>query len=319
MKVSVLVPIYKPNASYLREALDRLLAQTEQDFEVIICEEPTDVDSTQVLKPYLEDERFSHYVNEKCLGIGGNWNRCYSKATAPVIACLFQDDMWYEDYLETALKIFEENPRVGFISMNHKYTVEGELWTADGYRMLDEIKEQVLREGVWSGEEFLTMWLERGMHPNLIGEPPFVVLRKEVMDEVGPFHEQMPQFLDVEYWLRCLLVTDWYYEKEIHGEFRVHGAAASFQNNESGHGLYDRLTCYEMLIAKLNGDLKKLAIKSRKKAVESMAAKFLMRVKKGKGVSSKGGGQVVNFVLRHPFMVGVAVLKVVWKRVFGKN
>lgn len=313
-KVSVLVPLYKPNLAYLSEGLERLQNQTEQDFEVIICEEPTDTDIFEVLKPYLEDPRFTHARNEKCLGIGGNWNRCYSKATTPVIAYLFQDDLWETDYLETALKIFAAHPNVGFISMNHEYKHEQELWTKVGYDNLDKIKEEVLRDGVWTGQEFLKLWLNRGMHPNLIGEPPFVVLKKEVMEEVGPFNETMPQFLDVEYWLRCLLVTDWYYEQKIHGQFRVHGEAASFVNNEKGQGLYDRLTCYQMLIDQLHGDMKKLAIKSRKQAVEDMAKKFFMRVKRKQGVSKQGSSQVFGFVLRHPLMVSIAVVKVLLRK-----
>ena len=315
-KVSVLVPLYKPNSEYLTEALDRLIHQSEQDFEVIICEEPTDTDISEVLKPYLADKRFTHYLNEKCLGIGGNWNRCFSYANTPVIAYLFQDDLWSTDYLQTALNIFAKNSQVGFISMNHEYKHEGELWTKVGYDNLDIIKEEVLHNGVWTGQEFLTMWLNRGMHPNLIGEPPFVVLKKEVMEEVGPFTETMPQFLDVEYWLRCLLVTNWYYEQRMHGQFRVHGEAASFVNNEKGQGLYDRLTCYQMLIDQLSGDMKKLALRSRKQSVEDMAYKFLYRVEKRKGVSTQGSNQVLKFALRHPLIVCLGGMKALWRRLF---
>lgn len=317
-KVSVLVPTYKPNSQHLSESLESLRAQTETDWECIICDEPTDTDTHSILMDYLVDERFQFHQNEKCLGIGGNWNRCFSKASGNIIAYLFQDDLWERDYLETALNIFSTHHNVGFISMNHNYQMDEDLWTADGYEILQDIKKNVLHAGVWSGEEFLTMWLKRNMHPNLIGEPPFVVLRKEVMEEVGPFHEHMPQFLDVEYWLRCLQVTDWYYEEKMHGSFRVHGEAASFRNNESGQGLYDRLTCYDNLIRSLRGNMRKLAIQSRNKSVEDMAYKFLYRVKKGKSISTKGGNQVVGFALRHPFVIFFGVLGALKKRL-GKG
>ncbi len=315
-KASVLIPLYKPNPTHLTETLDSLMAQTEQDFECIMCEEPTDIrhSTFAVLRPYLGDSRFKHFINETCLGIGGNWNRCFSYAKSPIIAYLFQDDLWNQEYLATALRIFEENIHVGFISMNHRYRYDDDLPTIMGYEALQKVKTDVLREGMWSGMEFLKMWLKREMHPNLIGEPPFVVMKREVMEEVGPFHEGMPQFLDVEYWLRCLLVTDWYYEKNIHGAFRVHGDAASCRNNTSGEGLYDRLECFEMLIRNLDGEMKKLAIKSRTAAVETMAKKFFMRVKRGQTVATKSGGRVVVFVLRHPFLVIKAMVKVVWRR-----
>ncbi len=313
-KVSVLIPLYKPNTEHLKETLDSLMAQTEQDFEVIICEEPTEVDATPMLSEVLKDQRFQHHKNENCLGIGGNWNQCFSYSKAPVIACLFQDDLWSPDYLETALRLFEGYYTVGFISMNHDYQYDDDLWTKEGYEKLKQIKEEVLSEGMWGGRDFLERWLKREMHPNLIGEPPFVVIKREVMEEVGPFNEEMPQFLDVEYWLRCLLVTDWCYEEKKHGAFRVHGDAASFRNNESGQGLYDRLKCYEMLISRVSGNLKRVAKESRKRAVQSMAEKFLNRVENKKGISSQGSGQVFNFALRHPLMVGTAGVKVLSKR-----
>ena len=312
-RISVLVPTYKPRVAHLREALDRLLVQTETDWECIICDEPTDTDTALILEPYLQDPRFRYERNQKCLGIGGNWNHALSLATAPVIAYLFQDDLWEPDYLATALKIFAENPSVGFISLQHEYRYDDDLWTRDGYELVQEVKKQIA-PGRHAGRAFLRWWLERNMHPNVIGEPPFVVMRREVTEEVGPFNEHMPQFLDVEYWLRCLLVTDWYFESASHGAFRVHADAASALNNASGTGLYDRLTVFAMLIRGLDGDLRKVAVASRNRSVEDMVGKFFNRVRKGKGVSRTGSGKVVNFALMHPFIMGKAVARAIFKR-----
>ena len=312
-KISVLVPTYKPNPQHLSETIESLHAQSETDWECIICDEPTEVDTHSMVMEYLVDERFRFQRNKKCLGIGGNWNACFAKSSTDVIAYLFQDDLWEPDYLETALKILSEHQNVGMISMNHKYQYDEDLWTVEGYEILQKIKKEILHPGVWNGEEFLRMWLERNMHPNLIGEPPFVVMRKELMEEVGPFNEHMNQFLDVEYWLRCLQKTDWYFEEPQHGAFRIHGQAASAKNNESGEGLYDRLTVFEQLIKSLHGPLKKVAIKSRNRSIQDMIRKFIVRTKRGKGTKVKGSGQVVHFVIRHPIVVFFATIKALKK------
>ncbi len=309
MKVSVLLPTYKPNAQHLTETLESLCAQTETDWECIICDEPTDVDTHSMVKKYLADARFQFFRNEKCLGIGANWNRCFGKATGNVIAYLFQDDLWDRDYLATALQIFNKHQNVGFISLNHRYQYDENLWTVEGYEILQKIKADVA-PGVHNGNDFLLWWLKRNMHPNIIGEPSFVTLRREVMEEVGPFHERMPQFLDVEYWVRCLPKTDWYNEVANHGAFRVHGQAASFQNNDSGTGLYDRLEVFESLIRLLRGPLRRAAIESRNRSVQDMVKKFLIRVKNKKKVATKGSGQAFTFALRHPFVVGMGIVRV---------
>jgi glycosyltransferase involved in cell wall biosynthesis len=312
-KVSVLVPTYKPNPQHLSETLESLRSQSETDWECIICDEPTEVDTHEMVMDYLVDERFHFSKNETCLGIGGNWNECYRKASGNIVTYLFQDDLWEPDYLETALKIFAEHQDVGLISMHHKYQYDEDLWTIDGYEMVKEVQKELL-PGAQSGSEILEWWLKRNMHPNIIGEPPFVVLRKELMEKVGPFNEKMPQFLDVEYWLRCLQHTNWYYEKVNHGAFRVHGEAASAKNNESGTGLYDRLTVFEELIKSLSGPLKNTAIQSRNRSIQDMIEKFFNRVSHGKGTSKKGSGQVFRFVLMHPFLVASAALKVMKNR-----
>jgi hypothetical protein len=201
--------------------------------------------------------------------------------------------------------------------MNHRYQYDEDLWTKDGYELVQSVKKD-LTDGKHEGKEILEWWLKKNMHPNIIGEPPFVVLRRELMEKVGPFNEKMPQFLDVEYWLRCLVNTDWYFETKSHGAFRVHGEAASAKNNESGTGLYDRLTCFEQLISNLKGDLRRTAIKSRNRSVQDMIEKFFNRVKHGKSTTSKGGGQVIKFVVRHPILVGISTLKA-WKNGLNKR
>lgn len=315
MKVSVLIPTYKPQRTHLTESLESLRAQTETNWECIICNEPADGDIRDIVMDYLVDERFQLYQNEKPLGIGGNWNHCFSKASGNIIAYLFQDDLWEPDYLEKALTIFAKHHDVGIISMFHKYQYDEDLWTIDGYEHVKKVLKDI-NPGHHEGKEILQWWLKRNMHPNIIGEPPFVVLRKELMEKVGPFNEHMPQFLDVEYWLRCLQKSNWYFAADKHyGAFRVHGDAASAKNNESGKGLYDRLTVFEQLIKSLKGDGKKIAIQSRNRSVQDMIEKFLNRMKHNKGVSSEGGGQVIKFVLRHPLVVGAGLVRAVWKRI----
>ena len=45
--------------------------------------------------------------------------------------------------------------------------------------------------------------------------------------------------LDVEFWVRLLLFTDWYYLPRELGMFRVHRKGTTFQNYESGVSMQD--------------------------------------------------------------------------------
>jgi len=318
--VNVLMPTYEPNPQYLVEALDSLLAQTEERWTLFMHDDASKVDVRSMIETYLQDPRITFERSEKNLGIGGNWNACRSGISAPYIQYLFQDDMWHPEHLEKAIKVLGENPSVGFVSMDHKYQYEGDV-PVDRYQALKTFKEKEVDGGLHHGEEFLVWWVRRELHPNVIGEPPFVLFRRSLLESVGPFCEDMPQFLDVEYWIRCLRKSDWYYLKEDIGTFRVHPEAASARNTESGAGLYDRLRCIEQLIHSLpKGELKTEAVAARNRALTGMVQKYFGRMKGGKSVSTggKGGSFLRKFCLRHPLLMAYAFIRALTHKLKAK-
>ena len=315
-KISVLTPTYNPDPNHLKEAIDRLLAQTEQDWTLFIHDDASKVDVSGMVKPYLTDPLITYPRSETNLGIGGNWNACVQKGvTADTVACLFQDDLWEPQYLERALNILKENPTVGFVSMDHDYMYEGEVPTVDAYKELTDFKRAELTEGVHIGKELLAWWIDHELHPNVIGEPPFVVFRRSLLEAVGPFTEDMPQNLDIEYWVRCLLQTDWYYSKDISGQFRVHPMGASAQNDAAGRGKTDRLRCFERLIKWLPaGKLKRATIRARNSAFTGMVKKYWERRRSNLPAMDGSGSnkQILKaFALRHPILVGTSLVKAV--------
>ena len=309
--VSILMPTFEPNPQHLAEALESLLAQTESRWTLFIHDDASQSDVRGMIENYLEDPRITFARSEKNLGIGGNWNACITKTSAPYAQFLFQDDLWGETHLEKAIRVLKENPTVGLVSIDHKYQYEGDMDNNDLYEKVRTYKKDNVEAGMHKGEEFLLWWIERELHPNVIGEPPFVMFKKTLLDEVGLFNEDMPQFLDLEYWIRCLQKSDWYYLKEDIGAFRVHPAAASARNTESGAGIYDRLTCFQQLIASLpSSPTKKEAIAARNRALTTMAEKYFDRRKKKQAVSMKGSGGSAfkKFCLHHPLLVARASL-----------
>ncbi|MDP7646390.1 MAG: hypothetical protein QF400_04495, partial [Candidatus Peribacteraceae bacterium] len=179
-----------------------------------------------------------------------NWNACFNATSAPIVAYLFQDDLWTQDYLETAVKILNDNSNVGFVAMGHEYKFEDESGSKRCFKRLLRIKKKRFPSGVIDGDKFLKKWLRRGFWPNLVGEPDFVVMSRGEMELAGSFHLTMKQLLDTEYWVRMLEVTDLYNETKNLGQFRVHGGAATAQNRVDGRGIFDRLEIISRYIKK---------------------------------------------------------------------
>ena len=308
-RVDVLIPTYNPKAEHLSAALVSLLQQSFKDWSCLIHDDCSS-GAEEIVRSFLSDSRIRFERSAVRLGIGGNWNACVAKTSSPYVAFLFQDDLWYPEYLKKAIEILDANPSVGFVSMEHEYKVEGGPVSAPLYDSVKAFRHENVSAGLLSGRDFLKQWIGWGIHPNVIGEPSFVVIRRSAMEKAGKFLEDMPQFLDSEYWLRLLLISDWFNETSAScGAFRVHAAAASAQNQQSGTGLLDRLRCFERLVAKTQGDDRRVVITARNKALGGMVEKFFMRVQAGGNVAGSSKKELLKFCLVHPFLMCGAILR----------
>lgn len=306
--VNVYIPTYKPNPAHLHAALDSLLAQTFADWTALVHDDASGTDVRSIVEPYLKDPRILFKESSKRLGIGGNWNACLAHGKAPFVQYLFQDDWWESAYLQRSVDVLTHNQNVAFTAAHHAYAIEN--GTIDAYEPVIAARN-ALAPGAHEGRKFLMEWIGQSLHPNVIGEPSFVMMRRESTEKAGPFLEDMPQSLDLEYWTRLLLLGNWYFFNENLGSFRVHASGASAQNQESGAGMYDRLRCFESIIRQLPGDDKNTAIAARNKALDGMVAKFFARMKEGKKVTvgGSGGGQLTAFCVKHPVLVIGAVAR----------
>jgi glycosyltransferase involved in cell wall biosynthesis len=314
-RVSVLMPVYKPKVEYFIEALDCLFAQTEQDFECIIHNQPWDFDLKGALAKYLGDPRVKFIQGTELRTIGENWNACLPHATGPYLAYLFYDDIWEPEYLKTLCDILDAHPSVGFASANRGYLFMGESNREAVYDEVEEYVEKHLKPGFHEGIPFLVEWMRRGLRPNAIGEPSFVVMRKSLVDAAGRFHPTMAQYLDAEYWTRCLAKSDWYFEPRRLGKFRVHDTGTSALNAASGKGMYDRLETMEAAVNLLPPKHRRAAKTALRHTIAEMIRKYMDRWKKARtGVKTAGGGgsgAVKKFAMRHPFIMAGAMLEAV--------
>ncbi len=101
MKFTVAIPAYK--ASFLKECIDSILAQTYTDFELVIVNDASPEDIDSIVRSY-NDSRIRYYVNEKNCGaehVVDNWNICLSYAKGEYFVLMGDDDVLERNYLET--------------------------------------------------------------------------------------------------------------------------------------------------------------------------------------------------------------------------
>lgn len=304
------MPTFEPEPAHLKEAIESVLSQTETRWRLFMHDDASRTDVAAIVEPYLADPRICFERSTKRLGIGGNWNASVALGSAPFVQLLFQDDLWESQYLERALHACEKDGSIGLIASAHHYAFEGDISHRSEYEAVTLARNTTWKSDPIDGRGFLQSWIERELHPNLIGEPSFVLLRRSLIENVGPFCEDMPQFLDVEYWTRCLAASHCAFVLTSGGVFRVHPKGASAQNQTSGIGIYDRLRCFEKLIAHLpKGELRNATMDARQRALAIMIRKFFRRIGSGHRIPARGAGSVRRLMMRHPWALLRATMR----------
>jgi teichuronic acid biosynthesis glycosyltransferase TuaG len=99
--VSVVMPTYN-SAVFLKDAIDSVLSQTFKDWELIIVDDASTDDTTEVLSSY-QHPQISIHKNEKNLGVSESRNFAIKLAKGEWIAFLDSDDVWHPEKLQRQL------------------------------------------------------------------------------------------------------------------------------------------------------------------------------------------------------------------------
>ena len=109
MLVSVLMPNYN-YGRYISGAIESVLNQTFEDFELIIFDDCSTDDSRKTIESYQgKDKRIKSFFHEKNMGIALTTNDLQSKASGKYIAHLDSDDLWEHSKLSRQLAILQKN------------------------------------------------------------------------------------------------------------------------------------------------------------------------------------------------------------------
>lgn len=309
-RTEICMPAYEPKEAHIRMAIESVLSQTAGDWTLLIQDDASIHEDIQAhIRPYLSDPRITFRRNARRLGIGGNWNACWRGGTSEFVAFLFHDDLWEPAYLACMTAALDAQPSAGFAAARHTYLAEGPIANLSFYEAVQNFTVQNVAPGLHERAPFLRWWMEHGLKPNVIGEPSFVLLRRTLMEEVGPFNETMVQFLDSEYWVRCLLRSDWLSVSENLGKFRVHPGGMSALNERLGRGLFERLQTLETLLHALPPDERAHARIALTDALSGMIAKYVARRRAGGAVSDQGSNELKHFCLKHPLLVMRAFIR----------
>lgn len=107
-KVSVVIPCYN-HENFIEDAIEGVLNQTYQDFELIVCDNGSTDGSAEIIKKYDDIIKIiSLKENNPPLA----QELLYKNAKGEYIAWLASDDYWYPEKLEEQMKVAEEHKEI---------------------------------------------------------------------------------------------------------------------------------------------------------------------------------------------------------------
>lgn len=125
--VSIITPSYN-SEKFIGKTIESVLAQTYQNWEMIIVDDKSTDSSTDIIKNYTEkDERIRLIMLNKNGGVASARNKAILECKGDYIAFLDSDDLWLPEKLEKQLNFMLENHHAFTYLSYEKINSKGEV------------------------------------------------------------------------------------------------------------------------------------------------------------------------------------------------
>lgn len=232
--VSICIPTYN-GAEFLDACLDSARAQTHRDLEILVVDDCSSDDTLAVADRHArQDPRITVSRNPRNLGLVGNWNRCIELARGDWIKFLFQDDLLHPQCVE---KLLAEGLAQGrlLVACDREFLFDDSI----GQDLRSVYARNRLQVNTFlapargaSAAAYARNIVQR-LRSNFVGEPTVTLIHRRAFENFGPFHPDLAQICDVEYWARVAGQAGIAYVPEALATFRAHAGGTSALNRNS--------------------------------------------------------------------------------------
>jgi glycosyltransferase involved in cell wall biosynthesis len=200
--VSVVIPCFN-QATFLDEAIESVLAQTYPHFEAIVVDDGSTDNTAEVAARHPGVRLVRQHANR---GLSAARNAGLRESAGDFVVFLDADDRLKPRALEIGLTALRAHPECAFVSGQVELTNhDGSLLRAAQHRVIDRDHHRMLLEG------------------NPILSHATVMYRRQALDVVGDFDEQLDACEDYDLYLRITRRFKAYTHDECVAEYRRHG------------------------------------------------------------------------------------------------
>lgn len=198
VKISVLMPLYKTNPGQLKQAINSIISQTYQDFELLILDDCPEDNREEIVKSY-QDTRIKYFKNNVNMGITPTRNKLVKMATGKYLAVMDHDDIAMPTRFAEQVNMLDTHPEIGVIGCHI------ELFPNTKIVQFPEHNNQI--------EEYLM----QGCGIAHTG----AMIRANILSE-NPYEEEFSPSEDYALWCRLIGKTKFYNIPKVLMQYRIH-------------------------------------------------------------------------------------------------
>ena len=209
--ISVIIPLYNKEAG-IATALRSVLAQTYQDFEIVVVDDGSTDGSVAVVETF-DDQRI-RLIRQQNAGVSAARNRGIAEAKGEYVAFLDADDEWMPGFLTEIRALQEVFPNCKAQATNYSFCSNG-------------VKSStILRKLPFDGEQGV---LSNYFEVASCSHPPVcsicVCIERKLLHEIGGFPIGIKSGEDLLTWARIAMRTQWAYSRNAYSIFNIEGYA----------------------------------------------------------------------------------------------
>ena len=214
-KISVIIPVYNCER-FVAETLDSVIAQSCQDWEIVMVDDGSTDRSKDIIQGYQEKfpEKIKYYYQDNA-GVAAARNTALKYAQGEYVAFLDADDLWCPQKLQKQINVLDTNSGIGFVYTDNEFVDENGQFIENYTRKVKLISGNILLE----------------LYCDFFLMIPSVMVRRSCLNVVGSFDENLKVGEDYDFLLR--LAKDFKVEviKEKLWKRRVCEASTSRRNH----------------------------------------------------------------------------------------
>ena len=202
-KVSVIIPTHN-RAKLLGSAIQSVLDQTYQDFELLVVDDGSEDNPEQVVRSFSDPRvRFVRHLVAR--GGGAARNTGIQNTSGPYVAFLDDDDTWYPQKLALQVAMLDQGPaRLGLIYAGYDIVdPEGRTLSTRIPEARGDLRHKLLAS-------------------NVIGGTSLILVRRTCLQSAGGFDEALPSFQDYDLYLRFSAICDFDFVPQSVSSYRRH-------------------------------------------------------------------------------------------------